>query len=165
MPGSMVELISVLNDNEQILTELASALTEEQSCIIDLDLERLARNGGRKEALMARLARVREECGALMRQAGAELGLAETPSLSPLIAAAASAEQSRLLPLQQRLMQLARTLERQHDMNRRMLENSIGMINGSMAMFSRLLGGCDTYGARGHINNGMTSGSFLRQEI
>ena len=165
MAGSMVELISALNDNEQVLTELASALTEEQSCIVDLDLERLARNGDRKEAVMARLTRVREECQVLMQQAGGELGITEIPSLSAVIAAAAAAEQIKLQPLQRRLVWLAQTLERQHDTNRRMLENSIGMIKSSMALFGRLLGGCDTYGAQGHINNGMASGSFLRQEI
>ena len=141
------------------------ALTEEQDCIVDLDLERLAENGGRKEQITARLTRVREECRTAMQHAGCELGLDKSPSLSAIIDAAAEAEQVRLRPLQRRLMRLARSLERQHDMNRKMLENSIGMINSSMTLFGRLLGGCDTYGAQGRISSGRASGSILRREI
>ena len=165
MASSVAVLITCLNDNEKVLKELAFSLTEEQRCIVEIDLARLAENGGRKEEITARLKSVREECRALMQQAGCELGIGETPSLSTLIAATGATEQIKLLPLQRRLMTLAEALERQHDMNRRMLENSINMIKSSMALFARLLGGCDTYGAMGRINSGRASGSFLRQEI
>jgi flagellar biosynthesis/type III secretory pathway chaperone len=161
----MIELIALLTENEKVLAELAFALSEEQRFVVDLDLDRLTENGGRKEEIMARLRRVRKECRELMQQAGFELGLKEIPSLSALIAAAAAADQIKLRPLQRRLVRLAQALERQHGMNRRMLENSINMIKSSMALFGRLLGGCDTYGAQGRFNSGGASGSILRQEI
>jgi len=165
MASSMAEIITLLTENEKVLAEFAFALTEEQRCIIDLDLERLSENGGRKEEILARLILVRDKGGALLQQAGGELGLNDIPSLSTLIDAAAAAEQKELRPLQRRLVRLARTLERQHDMNRRMLENSINMIKRSMDLFGRLLGGCDTYGAQGRINSSGASGSILRQEM
>jgi flagellar biosynthesis/type III secretory pathway chaperone len=165
MANSMFGLITCLSENEKVLTELAFSLKEEQRCIVEMDLPSLEENSGRKEEITARLIHVRAECGALMQQAGCELGISEIPSLSTLIAAAAATDQTKLRPLQQRLMMLAQALERQHDMNRRMLENSIVMIKNSMVLFGRLLGGCDTYGAQGQINNGRSSGSFLRQEL
>lgn len=165
MASSVAELISLLSENERILGELSSALTDEQRCIVDLDLERLAENGGKKCEIMDRLTRVRDEGRALLRQAGAELGIHEIESLTALIAAAAAAEQHQLRPVQQRLLRLSQRLERQHAANRRMLENSIGMIKSSLALFVRLLGGCDTYGAQGRITSGGTSGSIFRQEI
>ena len=165
MASSMVELITLLSENEKVLGEMAVALSEEQRCVVDLDLERLTENGDRKEEITARLMIVREECRAVMKQAGCELGLKEISSLSTLIDAASTADQRKLHPLQQRLMRLAQALERQHDLNRRMLENSIGLIKSSMALFSRLIGGCDTYGARGQISSGRSRGSILRQEI
>jgi hypothetical protein len=165
MASSMVELIPLLIENESVMSELAFALTEEQGCIVDLDLERLAQNGDRKEEITARLIRVKEECCAAMQQAGGKLGFNEIPSLSILIAASAAAEQIKLRPMQQRLVRLAQTVERQHDLNRRMLENSIGMITSSMALFGKMLGGCDTYGAQGRINGSRASGSILRREI
>ena len=165
MASSMVELISLLSENEKVLGELAFALSEEQRCIVDLDLGRLTENGVMKEEITARLMKVREECRAVMKQAGSELGLKEISSMSILIAASTTADQRKLHPLQQRLMRLAQALERQHDLNRRMLENSIGLIKSSMALFSRLLGGCDTYGASGQISSGRSRGSILRQEI
>jgi FlgN protein len=165
MASSIVDLIALLKENEKILSEMSVALTEEQRCIVDLDLERLAENGGWKEEISTRLIKVREECRAVMQQAGGELGLEEIPTLSVLIAAAATAEQVKLRPLQQRLVRVSQALERQHDINRRMLENSIKMIKRSMALFGKLLCGCDTYGAQGQINSSGMSGSFLRQEI
>jgi flagellar biosynthesis/type III secretory pathway chaperone len=161
----MVELIPLLIENENVMAELASALTEEQGCIVDLDLERLAQNGGRKEEITARLMSVKEKCCAAMQQAGGDLGLSGSSSLSTLIDASAAAEQTKLRPLQRRLVRLAQALERQHDLNRRMLENSIAMITGSMALFGRMLGGSDTYGAQGRINSSRAGGSILRREI
>lgn len=165
MANNMAELITVLNVNELVLEELALVLKEEERCIIAMDLDKLSENGCRKEAITARLIRVRNECCTLMGQAGNDLGLAEVPSLSPLIAASSSVEQRRLRPLQQRLTNLARTLEHQYAMNLRLLGNSLNLITRSMALFGSLLCSCDTYGARGEINRGRASGSFLRREI
>jgi flagellar biosynthesis/type III secretory pathway chaperone len=161
----MLELISLLTENEKVLAELSFALKEEQSCIVNPDLVRLVENCGRKEEITGRLLKVRDKCRELMLQAGGELDLKEAPSLSVLVAISAADEQIVLRPLQRRLERLARALERQHIMNRKLLENSIGMIKNSMALFTSLLGGCDTYGAKGQINCGRSSGSILRQEI
>jgi flagellar biosynthesis/type III secretory pathway chaperone len=161
----MVDLISILAENEKVLAELALVLTDEQRCIVDLDLASLAENGGRKEKITTRLSRVRDESRAMIRQAGGELGLNGAPSLTALIDAAGTDEQERLRPLQRRIQRLATALERQHEVNRRMLQNSLNMINGSMALFARLLGGCDTYGAQGRISSGSTGWSMLRQEM
>lgn len=165
MTSSLAGLNILLTENEKVLTELAAALKEEQRCIVELDLEQLAQNGCRKEELTARLTRLREECCLLMKQAGSELGLSDIPSLSPLIAATTVTEQRKLRPSQQRLSSLAQAVERQYAMNRQMLENSLTMIKNSMALFGRLLGGSDTYGAQGQINSSRASGGIFRQEI
>ena len=165
MAGNVVELISLLTENEKVLAELSFALTEEQRSVVDMDLVRLGEIGVRKEEITARLLKVRDEFHALLQQAGSERGLKEIPTLSALVDLSVAAEQIKLRPLQRRLERLVQSLERQHSMNRKLMENSIGMIKSSMALFSRLLGGCDTYGAQGQMNSGRFSGSILRQEI
>jgi len=165
MAGSLDSLISLLSENEQVLSDLAEALDEEQRCIVDLDLQQLAENSSRKMQIMARLGKFREEGMRLMQEAGTELGCTETPNLTGLLSVAGSREQARLAPLQQRLMNRARTVERQHEINRRILEKSNGMINSSLSLCARMLGGCDTYGAQGRISSGMAGVSILRREI
>ena len=165
MAGSLDSLISLLSENEQVLSDLAAALDEEQRCIVDLDLQQLAENSSRKMQIMARLGKFRDEGMRLMREAGTELGCTETPNLTGLLSVAGSREQARLAPLQQRLMSRARTVERQHEINRRILEKSNGMISGSLSLCARMLGSCDTYGAQGRISSGMAGVSTLRREI
>lgn len=165
MANSLAGLITILSDNEKLLAEFASVLTEEERCIITLDLQRLSENGVRKEEITARLMRVRDECRSAMERAAAEQGKSERTTLSTVIESAAPADQTQLRLLQRRLMMNAKALERQHEMNRKMLENSIGVIKGSMDLFGRLLGGSDTYGAQGRISRGGQSGSFLRKEL
>jgi hypothetical protein len=165
MTSSIAELITLLTENERAMEELTLTLAEERRCITDMDLAGLAENGYRKEAAMARVIRVKAECGELMGRTGTELGLKETRTLSTLIAAAAATDQAKLRPLQRRQVMLAKALEEELSLNRRMLDNSIGLVESSMALFGRLLGGCDTYGARGRITSGRSMGSILRREI
>lgn len=165
MAGSMDSLISLLSENEQVLDDLASALDEEQRCIVELDLKRLGENSSRKRQLMSRLGEFRQEGMRLLREAGNELGCKETTDLSGLLTVAGARERARLAPLQQRLVTRARSVARQHEVNRRILEKSNGMINSSLSLCARMLGGCDTYGAQGRISNGMAGVSILRREI
>ena len=64
-----------------------------------------------------------------------------------------------------RLTTLARSVSRQQEVNRRILETSSGMITSSLSLCSRMLGGCQTYGAHGRISNGMAGISLLRREV
>jgi flagellar biosynthesis/type III secretory pathway chaperone len=165
MDSNMTELIRLLADNERAMEEMALALAEEQECIVERDLERLGENTRRKEELTTRLARLQKECAESLRRTSDERGMAGNRFLSPLVAAAASSEQAQLRPLQTRLVRLATAVERQHKVNRRLLEASLEGIKGCMALFGRVLGGCDTYGARGAVTCGMAQGSILRREI
>ena len=91
MTSSVAALITLLTENERALEELTLTLAEERRCITRMDLAGLKENGSRKEAAMARLIRVKAECGEQLGRTGTELGLKEPCTLSPLIAAVASA--------------------------------------------------------------------------
>jgi hypothetical protein len=163
--SSLVELIRLLSGQEQAMEELMAALTEEERCIASADLASLDRSGRRKEAAIACLMQLKSACIDLMVQIGAARGASETRSLSPLISAMSAAEQMEVRPLQQRLVWLAVVLERQLELNRGMLVNSLDLVRSSMALFGRLLGGFDTYGARGQVSRCKVWGSILHREI
>jgi hypothetical protein len=165
METNIAKLITLLTDSERAMEELLLSLVEEQRCIVGLDLKQLDENVGRKEEATARLTELQQMCNELICRAGAELGHLGIRSLSSLIAVVTAAEQADLRLLQQRQVRLAMSLERQFGLNRKILVNSIGMVQNSMSLFGRMLGGCDTYGVQGRINSGRATGSVLRREM
>jgi hypothetical protein len=165
MANSIAELIRHLAENERAMEELMLALADEQASIVGMDLKRLNDSVGRKEDATQRLIGLQLVCSKLISRAGTELGCQDIRNLSSLVAVATSEKKDELHHLQQRQMRLASSLERQFGLNRKMLVNSIDMIQNSMAQFSRLIGGCDTYGVQGRINNGRTTGAVLCREV
>ncbi len=165
MKSNVKELISLLVVKGLTMEELVQSHAEEQRCIVALDLAALQENSKKKAETMATLTELQRECRRLMREAGSELGLGEVPTLSTLVSAADETVQVELRPLQRRLAWLATTLEKQQEMNRGMLENSLSRVRCSMALFGQLLGGRDTYGAQGRLNSGALSGRVLHREI
>jgi FlgN protein len=163
--SSLAELARLLASQETAMEELASALAEEERCIAGMDLVALDLNRCRKEAAIAGLIPLKGDCIDLIARIGAERGVKETGCLSQLMAVLSVAEQEELRPLQQRLIRRAVALEGQFDSNRGMLEGSLALVRGSMALFGRLLGGCDTYGAGGNVVSGRVWGSILHKEM
>lgn len=161
----MDELISLLNENGTLLEEMTQVLEEERDCIIGRDLAGLKKNTRCKEELTPRLAMLQEKCAASLRHVAAEQGITGECTLSSLLAVASASGQEQLRHLQQRLLCLARLAERQHNVNRRLLQRSLGGIQACMAQFARVLGGSNTYGESGALTSGIALGSIVRQEI
>lgn len=165
MENSMAKLIALLTLKERTMEEMACILSEEQRRIMEMNPAAVAESNLMKEEVTSRLARLADECRVLMASVGVERGLEQSVNLSLVIDTASDSERQNLVPLQQRLLLLAGSLRRQQDLSRRMLTHSLGLIQRSMALFSKLLGGCDTYGARGRVCTGSAGISFLSREI
>ena len=165
MSSSMARLIALLTLKERTMEEMVRILSEEQSRIIDMNPAAVAESNLMKEEVISRLSGLSEECQVLMASVGAERGLEQSVNLSLLIGTASDLERQNLLPLQRRLVLLAGSLNRQQELSRMLLTHSLGLIQRSMALFSKLLGGCDTYGARGRVSTGSAGISFLSREI
>ncbi len=165
MASNLADLIASLSEKECAMDELADILTEEQRCIVSLDTVSLARNDLRKGDLLSRLANLQQICSCLLRRALEERGLPDDQRLTSLVGAAASSDRDLLAPLQERLASRARDLDRQLRTNRCMLENSLGLVRNTMALFGKLLGDCTTYCAQGTIRSGSSGGLLLRREI
>jgi FlgN protein len=161
----MDRLIMLLSEKEQIMEEMARSLTEEQSRIIEMNSAAVEESTRNKEEVTTRLGRVATACRELMAVVGAERGVDEGGTLSPLIAAASESEKDLLEPLQRRMLLLGKTLERQQELNRKLLAHALGFIDKSMSLFGRLLGGCDTYGAGGRVTTGTSSLRFISREM
>jgi len=165
MPTNMDRLIALLTEKERIMEEMAGSLTEEQSRIIEMNAAAVTDSTRSKEEVTARLALVTAECRDLMGVVGSERGMESSGALTLLMTVASDAERKTLAPLQQRLLRLAEDLVRRQDLNRRLLVRSLALIERSISLFSRVLGGCDTYGAHGHVSTGAAGLSFLSREI
>lgn len=165
MASNLADLTALLRENEMVMEEFSAKLTEELDCIVSLNVENLLDVCTKKEMIMMKLQEIQSNCKSLIQKAGNELGLRDITELSPLIMASGKAGQVDLKPLQQRLLRLSSSVKRQQDTNKKVLEGSISMIKGSMSLFARLIGGGETYGARGIINSGRACGGILRQEI
>lgn len=144
------------------MEELAETLADEQRGIVGMDPGQLTASSCRKEKVTADLQRLQGECGELIERLGRGLGVANSCNLSAVIAATGEEELRRL---QQRQLRLAKGVERQIALNRKMLVNSIALIENSMDQFGRVLGGCATYGAQGKVKSSAATGSILRREI
>jgi hypothetical protein len=49
--------------------------------------------------------------------------------------------------------------------NEGLIKHSLTVIDRSMSLFKRFLGGCETYGAAGRISNGKAASGILCREI
>lgn len=166
MASGASDLMDVMLEQEKAMEELLLTLAEEQRHIVALDIERLEENRLRKENAITSLGRVQVKCAEMIRIAGENLGKKEIRTLSALMAAAGVSVQKELRPLQQRLLGLAGLLGRQLEVNRKIIESSLGMVKNSMELFGRLLGGgAETYSAQGRISMGRTRGAIFRRDI
>ena len=166
MASSMSKLISLLSEKERAMKEMAGTLAEEQQSIINMDPLSVEDASRRKQDVTARLVCLSVECRVLMEKVGVERGLepGNTLNLSLLLEAASPGEQDRLRPLQNRLLLLAGAVERQIELNRRILGNAVGMVRRSLSLIGRLLGDCDTYGAHGRVSTGRTGACIVSRE-
>jgi len=158
-------LIPLLMEKERSLAELAGLLDEERRCIVGLDPAGLEESVLRKENVWTRLARLGEECTRLLRNVEAESGESDTPTLSPFIAGAALPEQAELRPLQRRLIELGEKVRWQTELNRMLLVSSLDRVRRSLALFTRLIDGAETYGFRGHLTCEKVRGRILCREL
>lgn len=165
MAGDMARLVALLARKGEVMEEMVRSLGEEQEGIIAMNPGAVTASCRKREEIAARLAPLTDECREVMALAGAERGLSGSITLSRLIESATDTERNDLLPLQQRLVRLGGSLQRQQELNRRLLAQSLGVIERSVSLLSRLLGGCDTYGVHGRVSTGIAGVNILSREI
>jgi hypothetical protein len=163
--NSLTELISVLAEKADILESMRETLEEEQRCIIEARPDRLVDNTSRAEGFMTRLNVVNNRFKALLARTGKELGLPDAGSLSPLISGVDPESRQKLRFLQKKCFFAAEAINRLLVINEGLIKHSLDIIDRSIFLFSRLLGGCETYGSAGRIMNGKPAGGILYREI
>ena len=163
--NSLTELTSVLSDKVQILELVRENLEEEQRCIIEARPERLEENRRRAEEFMTRLNSLNSRFRTLLVRTGSELGLSDTDSLSTLISFGDPEARLQLRKLQNKCISVVEAISIILVINAGLIKQSLDIIGGSISLFSRLLGGCETYGAAGRLSNGKAQGGILCREI
>jgi len=76
-------------------------------------------------------------------------------------------KESRLMLelLQKRCFTAVDAISRLLTVNEGLIKNSLNIIDRSLSLFGRLLGGCETYGAGGRILKGKAQAGMLCREI
>lgn len=165
MKPSIKTLLAVLSEKGALLEELKVLLQQEQFCLTSLDLPGLEQNQQEMHAAMERMARLSEQCKALIASIGAELGLAGNETLSPLIAHLAPPEQEALKKAQAGIAADSQALGGFLALNRGLLEDSLKVVDRSVSFFNRLFNPGDTYGVAGSIVASRGGSRFVCKEI
>jgi hypothetical protein len=158
-------LTSVLAEKVQVLESVQFFLEEEERCIIELKPEQLEENTRQAEELMTRLNVVNDRFRTLLSRAGDELGLHETGTLSALLPGVNPEICIQLRILQKKCFSAATTIKHHLAINEGLIKQSLTVIDRSMSLFIRFLGGCETYGAAGRMLNGKAASGILCREI
>jgi hypothetical protein len=157
--------MSVLAEKIRLLESMQYLLEEEGRCIIELKPEQLEENTRQAEDLMTRLNAVNGRFSALLYRTGDELGLHDTGTLSSLFPGVNPGIRVQLSILQNKCFSAASAIKHNLAINEGLIKQSLIVIDRSMSLFIRFMGGCETYGAAGRILNGKASSGILCREI
>ena len=163
--NSLTDLISVFSEKLQVLESIQYFLEEEERCIIEHKPKRLEENTRQTEELMTRLNAVNDRFGVLFCQARDELGLHEAGTLSALFPRVNPEIRVQLRALQKKCFSTAAAIKHHLAINEGLIKQSLRVIDRSMSLFIRVMGGCETYGPTGRILKGNAANGILFREI
>ena len=156
-------LIGELVRKEGALAELIRICADERRCIVQRDLAGLEVQEERKREALAALQERTAACRKLMARAAVEFELAESATLSQLIAKAPP-QREELERLQGRLLDLGGELKQSESHNESLLKGALSTVNRSLEFFGRLLSQSTTYGESGRMVGGACRTRLLRRE-
>jgi hypothetical protein len=157
--------MSVLAEKVYALESMQFFLEEEERCIIEHKPKQLEENTRQTEELMTRLNAVDDRLRALLFQVGNELGLHEAGTLSSLFPRIDPEIRVQLRNSQKKCFSAATEIKRRLAINEGLIKQSLRVIDRSMSLFIRALGGSETYGPTGRILKGKAASGILFREI
>jgi hypothetical protein len=163
--NSLTDLMAVLAEKGRVLESMRIFLEEEKRCIVELRPEQLEENTRRADDLIFRMNAVNDRFRVLLTKAGEELGLPEAGTLSSLLPGVGPEIRVQLCNLQKKCFSAAAAIKNHLAINEGLIKQSLSIIDRSMALFTRVLGGCETYGATGRISKGKAASGILCREI
>lgn len=163
--NSQTDLMSVLSEKVRVLESMQFFLEEEERCIIEHKPEQLEENTRQTEELMNRLNAVNDRLRLLLFRVGDELGLNEAGTLSSLLPGVSPEIRVQLRTSQKKCFSAAAAIKHHLEKNEGLIKQSLSVIDRSMSLFIRVLGGYETYGANGSMLKVKAARGVLRQEI
>lgn len=164
MADQVSRLIALLSEKESALQELLHLLEEEQSCLVQQDMEMLQSQAEKKQELYGRLTNSTLLCRQLIDQLAGELGVVGAHNLSPLLPGLPQPQRETLQGLQSRLLELGNGLDRLSALNGQLLQGALLTVNRSLDFFGRIFNRSTTYGGAGQMVAGANSSRLLRRE-
>lgn len=165
MGNTVAELITVLSEKEAIMNELIGLLKQEQRSIVDIDLPGMELADEKKRAMLVKLEDSNNRFRQILKDAAAELDVAEAANLTCLLPRIGSSQRSALQGLQARLLELGANLDRTLLFNRELLQGSLRTVNRSLDFFQGLFRRSTTYGHAGGMVSSSASARLVCKEI
>ena len=163
--NSMKDLMSVLDEKVHVLELMRSFLEEEERCIIEHKPQQLEENTRLTEEIVTRLNAVNDRLRVLLQRVGEELGFHEASTLSSLLPRVNPGIRAQLCNSQKKCFSAAAAINHHLARNEGLIKQSLRVIDRTMSLIIRALGGCETYGATGRMLKGKAGSGILCREI
>jgi len=163
--NSLTDLLSVLAEKVNALESMQFFLEEEERCITEHKPMQLEENTRRIEGIMTRLNAVDDRLRTILFRVGDDLGLHEAGTLSSLFPRVNPEIRVQLRKSQEKCLSAANEIKRRLAINEGLIKHSLRVIDRSMSLFIKVLGGIETYGPTGHILKGKAASGILFREI
>lgn len=161
MTAATTALVTALQEQLAVFTDLRQLLQEEQQAIVALDTARMEQLNLLKEPVVMRQFKtadaLRDAIGVLARQAGGT-PVKTVSELLPKLPKEAAAE---LAPLQQKVQETGVAVNQLARQNRGMLERFLGTVNDSLGFLLRVLNTSNQYGSAGTYIQRTQSGAVM----
>jgi hypothetical protein len=157
--------MEALTEKREALECLQGILEEENALITGLDTEGLQINSSRKLQVLERITTINNRCRTALADACREIGGSGGSTLSPLLAWLNQPEKDNMRALQKTILGVAKNNERLIELNKSLLESSLGLVNRSLMFFAKFLTSGGTYGQAGRMIEAPAGAWLFRKEM
>lgn len=154
-----------LGELENALLDMKLLLFKEREDIVNLNHARLAERRNAIEQLFARIRELNMRTSALISTVCHQNGITEENSLSALIAVLPKPDREQFVQLQKTILRTSAEVDNALKVNSGVLEDSLALINQSMATFAGLLKSSSTYGQAGRYVESVDRSMIINREI
>ena len=166
MVTGMNEIIETLERSEALYQLLLPLMQREKAAALGSNPRILAEVTADKEALLSQLNALERQRGRLVHLAAEETKIPVTGlNLSALADLADDDHKIRITKLQETLARLVKTVKRQNDENRALIQHCLDLTRSAIGFFQHWTIPASVYGASGYICSGRPNGNLLSGNV
>lgn len=165
MAQSVHELINSLTENDRIVGELLQLLEEEQQNVTQLKGDRVEEVACRIRDLLGRLEAAASDIRRILARLAREVGLQDGATLSRIIPLLELPQRKALEELRARLIERGELVNRLLEFNRELLSGGLQAVNNALDFFKSVMTRRTTYGDQGRLLDGSNGVRLVNREV